>query len=225
MLMKMARRGEIRVPVCKTAQLVCVRPHFPNPEPVNCPVQDKLQASSTGAYILPENFAYRFDKGLANAILNTVGAGSVLEHGAGLGCYTHYFHESGKLSRVEGYEGASNVYERSGGLVKHEDLAGAQLDLGNFDWVVCLEVAEHIPGEFEATFVANVITPLPRGIILSWALPDQPGSGHVNGKTNEYVISLMETKGFEFDGEKTRFLRAGAQLPWFKNTVMVFIAR
>mmetsp|Transcript_29172 Transcript_29172/g.53804 ORF Transcript_29172/g.53804 Transcript_29172/m.53804 type:complete len:610 (-) Transcript_29172:287-2116(-) len=216
--------SEIRVPICLTAQESCVRPYFPTPKTVTCPAKNNLQSSSTGAYILPENFTYRFDQQFANAILNKVVTGSVLELGAGLGCYTYYFSESGKLSQIHGYEGASNVHELSGGLVKRADLSEHH-EFGQFDWVISLEVAEHIPAEFEATFVANLIAPKPKGIILSWALPDQPGSGHVNGKTNEYVISLMGAKGFEFDREKTLFLRSEAQLGWFKDTTMVFIAK
>jgi len=217
-----AEGSRVRVPICRTAQNVCVRPYFPSPAGATCPVQDDLQTSSTGSYIIPENFSYRFDHKFANAILN-VTSGSVLELGAGLGCYTYYFNRSGSFSRVSGYEGASNVYELTGGFIEHADLT-EEHDFGRFNWVVCLEVAEHIPAEFEATFVDNISGPSPDGIILSWALPDQPGSGHVNGKTNEYVISLMQSRGFEYDAQKTIFLRGQAELSWFKETTMVFTA-
>lgn len=211
------------IPICETAQGTCVHPKFPNPETVTCPVRADLQATSTGAYILPIGYTYRFDQSFANAILKVVFGGSVLELGAGLGCYTYYLNQSGTFTSVSGYEGASNVNELTDGFVKQADLA-EESNLGQFDWVICLEVAEHIPAEFEATFVANIIRPSPKGIVLSWALPDQPGSGHVNGKTNEYVISLMGSKGFHYDEEKTSFLRNQAELSWFKDTTMVFIA-
>lgn len=218
-----SEESEVRVPICMTAGGSCVRPYFPNPEPVACPMTKSPGALSTGSYVLPENFVYRFDQRFANAILNHVVNGSVLELGAGLGCYTYYFDKSDKLSQIDGYEGASNVHELSGGLVERADLTEQQA-FGQYDWVISLEVAEHIPAEFEAIFVSNVIAPKPKGIILSWALPNQPGSGHVNGKTNEYVISLMGTKGFEFDRENTLFLRSEATLSWFKKTTMVFVA-
>mmetsp|Transcript_17545 Transcript_17545/g.37991 ORF Transcript_17545/g.37991 Transcript_17545/m.37991 type:complete len:594 (-) Transcript_17545:2281-4062(-) len=209
-------------PICQTAQ-ECIRPYFPNPEKLPCPVRESLQTSSTGAYILPQNFVYRFDQGIANEILNIV-SGRVLELGAGLGCYTHYFKNSKQLAHVSGFEGASNVDELTGGFIKHADLTEKH-DFGKFDYVISLEVAEHIPAAFESAFVANIIAPSPKGIILSWALPDQPGSGHVNGKTNEYVISLMGAKGFEYDMQTTMLLRSQAELSWFKETTMVFTAK
>ena len=213
----------VNVPICLTAQNSCVRPHFPNPEVVTCPAQGQLTETSTGAYILPENYAYRFDQKFANAILDNVISGRVLELGAGLGCYTYYFQDSGKLSNITGYEGASNVLELSKGLIKQADLAMAQ-DFGQYDWVLCLEVAEHIPKQYETTFVDNLIAPRPKGLILSWALPDQPGSGHVNGQSNSYVVALMQSKGYEYDTAKTELLREAAELGWFKQTTMVFVA-
>ncbi|KAL3822645.1 hypothetical protein ACHAXA_001798 [Cyclostephanos tholiformis] len=222
-----AGSSTINVPVCSTAQNTCVRPFFPSPKTVACPPQGKLGTSSTGSYILPKNFVYRFDQKFANAILNNVTTlgSSVLELGAGLGCYTYYFNNSGQLTQIIGYEGASNVFEMSGGLVKRADLTVKQ-DFGQrFDWVVCLEVAEHIPEEYESIFVENIISNSPKGIVLSWALPTQPGSGHVNGKTNDYVIALMESKGYDFDIEKTTFLRRQAELGWFQRTTMVYYLR
>ncbi|KAL3771197.1 hypothetical protein ACHAW5_008905 [Stephanodiscus triporus] len=222
-----AGTSTINIPICSTAQNTCVRPFFPNPDTVTCPVAVKPGASSTGAYILPNNFVYRFDRKFANAILNNVTAlgSSVLELGAGLGCYTYYFNNSGRLSQIVGYEGASNVFDVSGGFIKQADLAVKQ-DFGQrFDWVICLEVAEHIPEEYESIFVENVISNSPKGVVFSWALPTQPGSGHVNGKTNDYVIALMGSKGYEFDVEKTMFLRSQAELGWFQRTTMVYYLR
>ena len=217
----------INVPICSTAQNTCVQPHFPKPKTVPCPAVGELGTSSTGSYILPKNFMYRFDRKFANAILNNVTTlgSSVLELGAGLGCYTHYFNNSRRFSQIFGYEGASNVFEVSGGLINQADLTLKQ-DFGQtFDWVICLEVAEHIPEEYESIFVENLISNSPKGIVLSWALPTQPGSGHVNGKANDYVIALMGSKGYDFDAEKTSFLRSQAELGWFQRTTMVFYLR
>jgi hypothetical protein len=61
-----------------------------------------------------------------------------------------------------------------------------------------------------------------KGLILSWAVPGQPGHGHVNCRPNEYIESQIHSRGFErdFDGEKE--LRSSATLDWFKKTIMVF---
>ena len=94
----------------------------------------------------------------------------------------------------------------SGGLIKQANLTLKQ-DFGQiFDWVICLEVAEHFPDGYESIFVENLISNSPKGIILSWALPTEPCSGHVNAKANDYVIALMRSNGYDFDAKKTRNL-------------------
>ena len=94
----------------------------------------------------------------------------------------------------------------SGGLIKQANLTLKQ-DFGQiFDWVICLEVAEHFPDGYESIFVENLISNSPKGIILSWALPTEPCSGHVNAKANDYVIALMRSNAYDFDAKKTRNL-------------------
>jgi hypothetical protein len=212
-------------PICKTSLGACVRPYFPKPLEAKCP--DKLNAdldvSSSGAWVISENFVYNFDQRLADAILTFV-SGDVLELGAGLGCYSHYFRDSRKLSRVVSVEGAANVAELTGDLVSQADLTQDH-NFGHFDWAITLEVAEHIPKQFEDTYIRNIISTSPKGIIISWAVPNQPGTGHVNGQTNQYVIELMNRHGYDFDQSKTTYLREQAQLGWFKHTSMVFTRR
>lgn len=47
-----------------------------------------------------------------------------------------------------------------------------------YDWITCLEVAEHIPRTFQDTFVANLNCNALKGLILSWAPPGQAGRGN-----------------------------------------------
>ena len=49
-----------------------------------------------------------------------------------------------------------NVEEVSGGFVRYFDLTMEGLQLPRADWVMALEVAEHIPNGQEQTFVRNV---------------------------------------------------------------------
>jgi hypothetical protein len=209
-------------PICR-ATGGCARPYFPHLMFVECPKQANAGVSTSGAWIISENYLYILDKPLADAILTFV-SGDLLELGAGLGCYSHYFRDSGKLSRVVAVEGASNVAELTGGFVSQADLT-QEHNFGHFDWAISLEVAEHIPKQFEDIFIANIVNTSPYGIILSWALPGQGGVGHVNPQTNEYVIKLMSRQGYGFDYNKTQHLREHAVLDWFKRTTMVFTRR
>mmetsp|Transcript_5730 Transcript_5730/g.11205 ORF Transcript_5730/g.11205 Transcript_5730/m.11205 type:complete len:162 (+) Transcript_5730:130-615(+) len=101
-----------KIPTCTTPQNNCVKPFY-KPEVVECLVRQRQKIDSSGAWRLPDNFMYKFDQNFADAVLDRVISGSVLELGAGLGCYTTYFHDSGKLSSIAGYEGAVNVESMS----------------------------------------------------------------------------------------------------------------
>lgn len=90
--------------------------------------------------------------------------------------------------------------------------------------VMSLEVAEHIDPAFEDTFITNITKHATRAI-LSWGVPGQGGDGHINERTNEYVINKMKAKGFLIDRAATEKLRAtvvDSRHWWFKNTLMVF---
>jgi hypothetical protein len=54
-----------------------------------------------------------------------------------------------------GFDGAGNVEEVTGGFVRFADLS-LPLQMPRADWVVALEVGEHIPSAFEPTFVRNL---------------------------------------------------------------------
>ena len=222
-------QNNVKVPKCQVdmSGSYCVKPYFV-PERVDCLKYKSPSIDSSGAWYLPQNFMYKFDQKFANAILDRVISGmSVLELGAGLGCYTYYFQDSGKVLSIDGYEGAANVEEMSEGFIKQADLTKIQ-DFGSpaqqllYDWVVCMEVAEHIPPEHEHTFLINLVSHAKRGILLSWGTPHQHGHGHVNLKSNAYVIDMMQNFGFHYDENTSLYLRGEAEFGWFKGSTMIF---
>lgn len=50
----------------------------------------------------------------------------------------------------------------------------------------------------------------------------QVGHFHVNMKTNEEVVTEMQSHGFLYDAETTQRLRTHSRLAWLTKTVMVF---
>lgn len=76
-----------------------------------------------------------------------------------------------------------------------------------FDWGLCIEVAEHIPMEFEQIFMDNLKKLVKKGVIISWAYPGQGGQGHVNEKSGENVRVLFEKNGFLLKKEITESAR------------------
>ena len=91
-----------------------------------------------------------------------------------------------------------------------------------FDWVMSLEVGEHLPEQFEDVFINNLHTNNKYGIILSWAVKGQGGHGHFNEQNNDYIKQKICSLGYVNDIDTEMILRKNSTLFWFKNTIMVF---
>jgi len=64
--------------------------------------------------------------------------------------------ESHLLQRYDAYDGSPFSEEALEGKVQHLDLTVPQYGLPVYDWVLSLEVAEHIPVKFEAIYLDNL---------------------------------------------------------------------
>ena len=93
------------------------------------------------------------------------------------------------------------------------------------DWLLRLEVAEHIPQRFEKNFVENIQRNSLVGVVLSWAGLSQKGVGHVNNREQSYVKKIMARGGFGYVEKCSRILRESSKLWWFKKNIMVFIRK
>jgi len=171
---------------------------------------------------------HREDEKLKRAaidIFNKKNIKSIYDFGCGLGGYTKAFLHAGLT--VEGFDGNPDTPILSGGTCKVLDLS-KKFDLGKkMDYVFCLEVGEHIPREFEATFIDNLHRHNNRGMILSWATnhPYQGGHGHVNNLDNVYIINKLNKLGYKHDTETEIYLKenldSGA-FNYFMTSLMAF---
>ena len=77
-----------------------------------------MAASRTGAYRLVScKKVHYLDDGLATALLRVFGAkSSVLELGAGCGCYSHFWEKNGL--RQTSFDGTYNIADLTGGRVR-----------------------------------------------------------------------------------------------------------
>jgi hypothetical protein len=173
-----------------------------------------------GEDILCQHFT---DFQLATALAHffkTVGASSVVDLGCGTADYVKILRSHQIF--CEGYDGNPDTFKLSGGVARVADLS-QPLDLGKkFDWVMSLEVGEHLPKEFEKTFIENLSRHALHGIVLSWAIQGQGGFGHFNEQDNDYIKSVILPYGYTNDIYAENMLRNYSRLPWFKNTIMVF---
>merc|ERR1712070_1205348 len=97
------------------------------------------------------------------------------------------------------FDGALGVEEATNGRVSSLNLAKPQTLWRTFDWVMCLEVAEHVPFEFEEILLDNIGRHLRTGLVMSWS-NDASGIGHVNCRPEEEWRERVATKlGLVFD--------------------------
>lgn len=191
------------------------------------PHKVRATATKTGAWQLPAGYEYYFDEPLARAMITYFKqkekfwskSPSVIEFGSGTGRYLQYFLK--KRINARGYDGVDDINKRSGGMVNHIELT-TKNKLVEADYVVCLEVAEHIPKEFEQIFLENLVSHAKKAIVLSWAPPEQSGVGHVNTKKKEDVVHSMQVYGYKLDENYSKIIREAATLPWFKENLMIF---
>mmetsp|Transcript_43012 Transcript_43012/g.100789 ORF Transcript_43012/g.100789 Transcript_43012/m.100789 type:complete len:545 (-) Transcript_43012:1051-2685(-) len=171
-----------------------------------------------GAWKLEPAKCYLLDLSIVRAVTALVAGGTLVDLGAGKGCYAHAFAQ--QQVRVSAFDGAEGVEEMSAGAVARADLS--QPLRAPADWVFSIEVGEHIPQEFEQTFLANVVDNARIGVVLSWANLHQGGVGHVNLRPREWVIEQMASRGLHHDATQSAALQESAALWYLKKNVNVF---
>jgi len=174
---------------------------------------------------------HRFDPELAKAITEMYAPDGKykIELAADIGCgpgeYCAAFKSYG-WPEVHGYEGTKGITT----LGVYDDITRVDLTKRRwvgipYDFVLCLEVGEHIPLQYEQVFIDNLCEYTMADLVMSWAIPGQGGAGHFNERVSAYVISEFVTRGMEFLGSRSEKLRELASLKWFKNTILVFKRR
>jgi hypothetical protein len=186
-----------------------------------------------------------FDGPLARALSNFFAGQSVIDLGCGTGEYVRTFQKAELGITAHGLDGNPTTPILSEGACRVGDLSKRLQQKQNpptgqgqttkatevmcheewfaHDWSMSLEVAEHLPREYEDSFLCNLCRLGRKGVVMSWAVEGQEGIGHINCRNNDYVEGRMASLGYQLDYDKTVKLRTVASLPWFKFTVMVFV--
>lgn len=131
---------------------------------------------------------------------------SLNDFGAGVGQYGRALLAQNSSYRYRGYDGAGNVESFTHGFLNFVDLT-IPLSLPRADWVMSVEVGEHIPSHYEAMFIRNLHAHNCRGIILSWAVLNQGGYSHINNHSPEYIKNIFTQLGYTYDDELINFVR------------------
>ena len=179
--------------------------------------------SETGAWAGKDSGKYHFfDQALAKNLalfFKNNNANSIIDLGAGEGKYSEYFTQQGIFTSC--YDGNPDTQTLSNGRCAVINLT-EKINLNKHDWVLSLEVGEHLPQKYEDILIDNLNAVNIKGIVLSWAVKGQGGDGHVNEQSNEYIKQKFLDLGYIVDLEAEQELRKDVIASWFKNTIMVF---
>jgi SAM-dependent methyltransferase len=162
-------------------------------------------------------------------LFNTFHPASVLDLGCGTGAYLKHFEALG--CQVVGVEGSSVGISRihPAVLAVHHDLRRPLLINQQFDLVMSVEVAEHIPKKFSENVVQSLCRHARGLIVFTAAPPGTPGEDHINCRARSFWDALFERQGFVFDPDKTedlvRHARQHDTAVWFQQWAYVYVAR
>jgi hypothetical protein len=185
-----------------------------------------MSINENGYWETNDYTGHAFDKklcGIIEFILNTNSIEKLLDVGCGFAEYSRYYKSKNNNIDCDAYDGNPNTELLTEGFAKTLDFSKV-VDLGKiYDCVLSLEVGEHIPKEYEQVFIDNICKHSKKIVILSWAVPGQPGWGHVNCQPNSYIIEEMQKRGFEYDKDYSNLMRNNIDSCWwFKETSMLF---
>lgn len=176
-----------------------------------------------GYWLEKNSHEHKYDETLNNEIskiLLELNYSTIVDFGCGPGNYSKSFKNQG--FECDCFDGNPFTPEESNGLCSVLDLSET-FDLNKkYDCVLSLEVGEHIPNQYEKTYIDNLIRHTKNLIIISWATIGQGGHGHVNEHPNEYITDIFKEHGFTRNVLYEERLRTSSFWWWFKNTIMVF---
>lgn len=147
----------------------------------------------------------------------------VIDMGCGNGSYCEYLEHVG-FRDVIGVDGTEKLRHFHS---KHwkQDLS-EPFDLETKGAVLCIEVGEHIPKEFEEVFLDNITNHVKDGsfLVLSWAHEGQQGYGHVNCRPSWWVYEQIEKRGFFTHASHTKNIRSVIEghVAYLKENLFVF---
>ena len=122
---------------------------------------------------------------------------SLADIGAGVGQMCAALQSRDAELSCASYDGAGNVENTTQSFVQWIDLT-RPLALPRADWVVSLEVGEHVPNQFEPMLVRNLHSMNCRGLLLSWGRYNGRlrGHGDANYHYRSYLVDLFSQLGY-----------------------------
>lgn len=161
------------------------------------------------------------------AVLDLIQPKSVIDIGCGIGAWLSVFMDKGVDDAI-GVDG--DWVPREYLCVPEKNFLPRELtkplNLGrDFDLVVSLEVAEHIPEQASDTFIGTLVEH-GQVILFSAAIPGQGGPGHVNEQWPDYWATKFAKHGYEvIDCIRSKVWSNEKVCWWFAQNTMLYVKR
>jgi SAM-dependent methyltransferase len=151
----------------------------------------------------------------------------VLDVGCGLGNWAAIAKKMGvpKILGIDGYYVNKSLLK-----INQEEFLAIDLkesfDLKHqFDLVICLEVAEHLPIESSEVLVKSLINHS-EVILFSAAIPGQGGQFHINEQWPSFWQQLFEKNGYEMiDFFRNKIWNNSQIDPWYRQNLFLVVKK
>lgn len=194
------------------------------------PVRERLHHSLVrGLFLYRELFRGNYER-VAGSLVERLDFDTVLDLGCGRGFLLESLLRRGK--DVRGVELSAAVVESVRPPLRGRVTVGSATScgkLGEFDLVVCTEVAEHVPRAAAAELLDTIAANARRWVFFTAATPCQPGLGHVHLRPQFFWLNELRKRGLEPAWEETE--RVAADLDglrparWLAWNALVLVRR
>jgi SAM-dependent methyltransferase len=168
--------------------------------------------------------SHRSAKTVVSLILALVKPQSVVDVGCGLGTWLSVFKQFGveDVLGIDGEHVDRSMLEIPGEQFLALDLSRPIKIDRQFDLVVSLEVAEHLPEECAKTFI-QCLTKLAPIVLFSAAIPFQGGTGHLNEQWPDYWANHFRENGYQaIDCIRKQVWQDDQVDWWYAQNILIF---
>ena len=164
-------------------------------------------------------------KEIVPKIVNMINPQSLIDVGCGVGSFLSVFQKNG-VQDIFGVDG--DWVDKKLLEIPVEKFLPVNLEKPlpinrQFDLVMTVEVAEHIPAQFANIFIDSLVS-LGKVCLFSAAIPRQGGLHHVNEQWPEYWINLFQDRGYVvIDCIRKNFWNNQKLAWWYKQNFLIFV--
>jgi SAM-dependent methyltransferase len=184
-----------------------------------------MQPYTKEFYTARANGSFNSAKEILPYVIDLIKPKSIIDIGCGNGTWLSAFREYG-IDNILGVDG--NYVDRTllqiplEQFFPHDITQPLNLDK-QFDLVVSLEVAEHLP-ENKANQFVDTLSQLGDVVLFSAAIPHQPGDDHINCQWVDYWAEKFYEKGFIlFDCIRLKFWQNPNVDCWYAQNMFLIV--